>query len=41
MLTLEAFAFGLDELSHDLLPLALFDLGYVHLGLGLVKLFPY
>ncbi len=40
MLTLEVLAFGLDDLSHGLFPLALLDLDYGRLGLGLIKLCP-
>ncbi len=40
MLTLEALAFGLNELSRVLHPLALLDLGYGRLGLVPIKLCP-
>ncbi len=38
MSTLEALAFGLNDLSHVLLPLALPDLGYGRLGPGFLTL---
>ncbi len=40
MQNLEALAFGMNDLSHVLLPLALLDLGYGCLGLGHIKIFP-
>ncbi len=40
MSTMEALAFGVNDLSHALLLLALLDLGYGRFGLGHIKILP-